>query len=292
ALCASIYEMITCTKTPSSKERQSLDTLVSPSARGVYISPICDAAIMNGLALNPDERIKNATDLYYFLYVYGRDVNATPEGMKKKIKDSSTKVIIDKIKRESLRRKNNRNAFVAIVIITLLGCGIILVGQLGKILKKDDGPIIITDVNGEKDSEITVEDLESYREDFYTYINSERDKQGTGDVDVYYQFENVANECIEELTKMSCNTTEEWNAQITACVTEKMSDAGITNTGWLVLPYTTDFSIGQAYKDATANILAINGDAIGAIDLMNCSKIGISIGVHGDGTIFIIFIYK
>ena len=284
--------MITCTKTPSSKERQSLDTLVSPSARGVYISPICDAAIMNGLALNPDERIKNATDLYYFLYVYGRDVNATPEGMKKKIKDSSTKVIIDKIKRESLRRKNNRNAFVAIVIITLLGCGIILVGQLGKILKKDDGPIIITDVNGEKDSEITVEDLESYREDFYTYINSERDKQGTGDVDVYYQFENVANECIEELTKMSCNTTEEWNAQITACVTEKMSDAGITNTGWLVLPYTTDFSIGQAYKDATANILAINGDAIGAIDLMNCSKIGISIGVHGDGTIFIIFIYK
>lgn len=292
ALCASLYEMITGTKTPSSMERVRLDTLVPPSARGVYISPVCDAAIMNGLTLNPEERIKNATDLYYFLYVYGRDVNATPEGIKKKIKDSSTKVILQKIQAESDRRKNKRNITIALIIIAVLGCGIILVRKLTSSDNQDSTPISITNERGEKDTDITKEDLVAYRDELYDYINDERQAEGINKMRVSSSFEEVCNACIEELINFNASTTAKWNEEITTCVTEEMKNQGISNAGWLVLPYNSDVTIEQIYEDATANIEAINGNITGAIDLMNCGEVGISLGMHSDGTIFFIIIYR
>ena len=292
AICATIYQMITGTKPPSALERKKYDTLMPPSAYGIDISPVCDAAIVNGLAFNHEERIKNATDLYYFLYIYGKDSTSTPEGVKKKINESSTKVIIDKMKKENVRRKNKQRTMVMLVIITVLACGIILVRQIGKIINSQDTPVSITDENGEKDTEITADDLEKYRDELYAYINEERSKAGTEDAVVSPTFENVCNTSIAQIIEYSSESTVEWNDYITKCVTEEMSNSGISNAGWLVIPYDMDFSIEQAYKDANANIKTINEGKEDAIDLQNCGQIGISMGIHSDGTIFVIFIFR
>lgn len=292
AICATIYQIITGTKPPSALERKKEDTLMPPSAFGIDISPVCDAAIVNGLAFNHEERIKNATDLYYFLYVYGKDSTGTPEGVKKKIDESSTKVIIEKMQKENIRRKNKQRTVIMLIIITVLACGIILVRQIGKIINSKDTPVSITNEDGEKDEKITAEDLEECRDELYAYINEERSKEGMGEVTVSSTLETVCNSSVKKIIEYSSTSTEDWNNHIRACVTSEMSDSGIGNASWLVLPYTLDFSVEQAYEDITINIESINGGIEGALDLMNCSKIGISMGINSDGTIFLVLIFK
>jgi serine/threonine protein kinase len=86
ALCAMIYQMITAQKPERSLERarafesangflegQVSSDIYSISAYQVYIPPVQESAIMQGLALDYKVRIKNAGDLYYLLYVYGVD---------------------------------------------------------------------------------------------------------------------------------------------------------------------------------------------------------------------------
>ena len=290
AVCATIYEMITGLKMPSSIERQRSDTFVSPAAKGVRISPVCDAAIINGLAINPDERIKNAGDLYYFLYLYGRDKNATPDGVRKKIRESSTKVIVDKMKKENIRQKNKRNTWIAVIIITILACGIILVRQIGKMMAEDDKPVVLSsDEDSSVKEALTEEDLESYKQELYTYINSEQEEEGKTKAYINEEYENVSNSCIKEFVITSLETQEEWNEKITTCVTKAMNDQGIQDAGWLVLPYANDFTIKQVYEDMADNITTMSS---GSMNLTSCTEIGISVGVHGDGTYFWIIIYK
>lgn len=103
---------------------------------------------------------------------------------KKKIDESSTKVIIEKMQKENIRRKNKQRTVIMLIIITVLACGIILVRQIGKIINSKDTPVFITNEDGEKDEKITAEDLEECRDELYAYINEERSKEGMGEFTV------------------------------------------------------------------------------------------------------------
>lgn len=68
ALCATIYRMITGKVPEESLDRLSEDTLIPPSKLGVNISPNLEAALMHGLAVSYQDRIKDMKELYAALY--------------------------------------------------------------------------------------------------------------------------------------------------------------------------------------------------------------------------------
>ena len=68
ALCATIYRCITGEKPPESMERMREDTLKKPSVYGIQISPSEEAAILGGLEVFAEKRIKTMGELEAKLY--------------------------------------------------------------------------------------------------------------------------------------------------------------------------------------------------------------------------------
>lgn len=296
ALCASVYEIITGIKVQNAKERAETDIVKTPSELGFNVTPIQDAAIMNGLALDSDDRIKNAADLYYFLFVYGNTDNPSGTAMKKIIKESSTKVILDKMQKEKKARKNKKTSMVALVIITVLGCLIILVRQLGDMKQeKNDKPVVITDDGnyGEVDdsSHITEEELKKYREDIYGFINEEREESGGEIVDISSKYEAAASDCAKTCTEVDLSGGN-MNQLLSDAMNTALKDNNLSNVGWVIVTYNTDFSIQQVYEDIKTQITAVNASITNPVDLGNCNGVGISLGVGKDGTYYWVVIYK
>lgn len=71
ALCATIYRCITGYTPPQSIDRCRNDTLLPPSQLGVRITPQQENAIMRGLAVYAENRIRDMKELYACLYSYG-----------------------------------------------------------------------------------------------------------------------------------------------------------------------------------------------------------------------------
>lgn len=290
AMCATLYEIIVGDKMQNVFDRMQLDTYSSLSERGIAISPVIDAVITNGLDMDINQRIKNATDLYYLLYVYGKNVDGTAEGVKKKIRESSTKVLVEKMKKENKRRKYKTIYVAAIVIILLLGSGIILVRSINKNgfrSEKSNGKTETSLGSIEAQDNVCIS-----KEEIYEYINEQRYQQGVKVLSISKDYEVVSENCIYKICDMEYGSTQDWNEAIVACVTDGMSQGNISGAGWLVLPYATDVDVETLYRDATANIEAINGNDEARTNLINCNKMGIATGIHKDGTTFVVIIFK
>lgn len=158
ALCATMYQMITGRKVPPATERINSDGLIPPSALGIQINPIHEAALINGLAVDSTQRIKNATDLYYFMYVYGNEQNASNEGMQKKMHDSSTEVIVEKLKRENSARRSRMMTSIAMAVVVVLGCLMIAFNKFAADKKDKDNAsnptenIVLSEDDKDKDN--------------------------------------------------------------------------------------------------------------------------------------------
>lgn len=299
AVCATLYELMCGYKLPSALDRQRADYLTALSDMGLDISPAINAAIISGLSLDIDARVKNATDLYYLIYVYGRDANATSQGVRNKIDESSTKILMEKIKKENTRRRYRTFYIAAVVLITLLGCGIILVRNINRrsqtpvSISGSDNSISPTGIQGAQTKyEISEDELKLYRDELYDQINVERQKQGIVETEVYPNFENVGNSCVSEMIVNKSTSQSELNSLIQKIVYSKMEEANIKGAGWLVLTEPSKFNAEAMYDEAMDNIARINGEQQGTIDLMNCNRIGISMGVHSDGTLYVVIIYN
>ncbi len=71
ALCATIYRCITGEKPPESMERMREDVLKRPSSFGIQISPSVEAALLAGLEVYAEKRIKTMSELSAKLYDNG-----------------------------------------------------------------------------------------------------------------------------------------------------------------------------------------------------------------------------
>lgn len=290
ALCATVYEMITGIRVMPATERAKYDQVMLPSQMGIPINPIQEAALMNGLAIGIDERIKNATDLYYFFYVYGADPKASQAGMQRKIKESSTKVIIENMKKENVRRKNKTRAIVAVIIITLIGCMIITVRKIGELTggKKSDTQEAIV-LSGDEEIQVDSEkDLETLKTEFYDTLNERRNEEGFGDADVAAELEDAASDCT--LACVEIGETDDWNTALSQELLNSMEENGMENDAVfsLVQMYGTSFSVEDVIDDFLATAKA-NGFST---TLINCSEVGVSIGKDENGLFFWTIYYK
>ena len=71
ALCATIYRCITGEKPPESMDRMREDILKRPSSFGIQISPSVEAALLAGLEVYAEKRIKTMSELSAKLYDNG-----------------------------------------------------------------------------------------------------------------------------------------------------------------------------------------------------------------------------
>ena len=309
ALCAMIYQMITASKPPRSMDREKQENIHSISEYGVSMRPVQEAAIMQGLAMDYRQRIKNAGDLYYLLYVYGADSNASVEGLQKKIRESSTDVITRKMQAEYIRSRNRIRMLIATACVLVAGFLIIAVRVVSENLQESrrDKPVVITEdsnvhvendsaekeTDGQSGSEaLSSEDMEAYRDMLYESINRDRQAAGGTEAALEPAFERAANSCIESCVNITASSQSEWSSKMTEAGTNALAQENIVGAGWWLQAYSSDMSIDGVKSDLYEYVESQNSGIENAIDLMNCTQIGISVGVHPDGTYFWVVIYR
>lgn len=299
ALCATMYYAMTGKLPISPLKREKEDSLQPPSALGVSVEPIVEAAIMYGLELNPDKRIKNASDLYYFLYVYGNSENASPKDMQCKIRQSSTQVIVEKIKKENREKKLRMYVLIVAAVILVIGISFITLKQHVKIARNNKTPVVTNSIvaeertaEDEKIEEASSETLNDLKVQFYDAVDNYREKQDSPSVNQNAEYERMAAEYVEKCVSAAFASTEEWSSALVNFADEVMSSHEAEGVGWLVLPYAADHSVEQVLQDADSSINANSAGVEGSSNLLNCTDIGVDVGVHSDGTYFWAIFYR
>jgi len=252
-----------------------------------------EAAIMYGLEPEAENRIKNAGDLFYFLYVYGNTDSASPKDMQRKIRQSSTQVIVDKIKRESRARKQRMYITAVAAIVLVIGIALITIKNQQRITQNNKTPVVTDTIVAQDDNnEITPAIIDNLKIQFYEKVNDYRTGKGYSQVSSNAEYEKMANEYVEKCVNSGFASTEEWNSALIRFADEIITGHDTQGIGWLVLPYTTDHSIKQVITDADNNINANSAGKENSSNLLTCADIGIGIGIHSDGTYFWAIFYR
>ncbi len=284
ALCSTLYYCLTGCRPDDAENRLRSDGLNPPSDMEEGIDPMTDAVIMNGLALSADDRISNASDLYYFLYKYREEPGSTPDGIRRKVNGSSTKVIMEKLAEEKRGDRWHRNIliFAVAVMVTVFGFsiikGIIWAGtRTTPAVSIEPSEYVPAQTRDEKPKV----DVAAVRDALYGKCGGSRDPE----------LENAANEILEKLVDKNLSTRAEWDQYIVSAVSDVMNIHGLTDTGWYVAPIHADTDIDSIKSEADRRISEVNSGTENALDLNNSPRMGISVGVHEDGTVFVAFLY-
>lgn len=294
AFCATMYYAITGILPPNPQKRAERECLKSFEECGVKGNPLVEAAIMYGMELQPENRIKNATDLYYFLYVYGKSEKASASDMKKKIRESSTKVIVDKIRKENQQKQRRTFVLAVAGILLVIGVLIISLKTHSEIAQKENQPMVAEISNNidNEENKITEEDLQTVKEELYQLVEHYRSENNSFEVNKKQELEQMATALATKCITNNFATSQEWNQAISQYVTEVKTKYQADSVGWLVLPYAANHSVGQVLEDANNNIASINAGVENALDLLSCSELGIGVGIHTDGTWFWVIFYQ
>lgn len=291
ALCTTIYHMMTGIKPDNSIRRSENDTLLRPSELGINISPIAEEALICGMEPKVSDRISNAADLYYFLYTYGQTPGASGADMRRKIRQSSSKVIMDRIAEEKRQDKIKRNIVLVTAVAVVLAVALLILRaviyaghhktpvvsidstQTGDTAYKSDDP---TGKTLDKAIEIS-----GWRDALYENIAVYRDET----------LEKAANAMVSDFVVTDIEDTNGWNEHINHTADKVFTDYGLKDIGWLVLPYHEDTDIAAIRADADKRISEMNKGIKNALDLNTASRVGIAVGIHGDGTVFTVILY-
>ncbi len=299
ALCATMYTIVTGKKVPPATDRAQMDTLMPPSALGVKINPIIEAAIINGLSVKPEDRIKNATDLYYFMYVYSGMENASGSDMEKKIHESQTQVILDKLKEENEKRKKKQLVSILSTIVLLCGIGFSIFQIINK--DKDKGSTTeapteqvgnISDDENINPSVIDSEELAKYRDEMYELINSNREHESKPPATVNDKYQASAEEIVSNTLKEDYTEISEKSNTMNNFAISVRERNMITDTGYVVFPCDKAYTVEEIYNVFVATIADVNESITNAVDLSNCFAVGVAVGCDEEGALYWTLIYK
>ncbi len=138
ALCATIYYCMTNRRLPLVSDRHGNEQIVLPSQLGIQVPAYVEAALEEGLALHPNNRIRSMEELEQKLYsnnqVVKKDVQPVVSKEESNVEAKSVSVqdadgegfrILEEIKKMGERTK--RNAFLSqilIVAVVIVLCGL------------------------------------------------------------------------------------------------------------------------------------------------------------------------
>lgn len=319
ALCASIYRIITGLRVPPATERLKQDTLVSPSAMGIAINPIYESAILRGLTLDASKRIKNATDLYYFLYVYSNETGASDNGIKKKIEESSTEVIMDKMRRQSRARNNKIMAAIAISVIIVLGCMIIAFNHFFKGEDEYKDKTTTSDVTEDRDgaghdinNDVHLQDegdnagnyegddaagVTTLQEELYRFIE-EGNQNPKMEID--REYEKVVSDLVNKAAGNKVKDKYEAVDNINSIIYSS-NISSYVGAGYQAIVFTGNTSVKTVYDYFNQEIAKLNeqykkdnpgSQDLNMADLHNCSAVGVAVVADDAGIYYWMVMYR
>lgn len=310
AFAATFYHCITGVKPLSAIHRKHKDTLQAPSMMGISIDALTEAALMNALEPDPKERIRDAADLYYFLYRYGQEQQATPERMKQKIREAAPEMLLRKIAAEKKRDRNVRYILMGGICVLVIGLALILMRTLADVNRRaQTGATGVTTQQEQTQTAASAElrhttaqapayarpsaeELNTLRETLYACLQDYRAANGVQDAAIDGALEQAATDCVAPLLILSLDTTQEWNDAISESAYRALGENRCKDTGWAVLPVHGQEPAEEVFDGLLAMIDAANASIADPIDLVRCRQCGIAIGVHEDGTLFYALLYR
>ncbi|GEM_PF-3323757 len=259
ALCATIYYVLTGKVPPKSTDRSKNDTLQPLSALANGLTPVEAMVIMQGLKVSAQDRIQNCRDLFYYLYVYAKDTQATEEKLQAML---HSKEIAQKVRsKKKVIRYHKRSKVISGILIAL--CVVATVAYLVSSAMKQQGSgsedvvsdeVITTQAAGGTDNNTaqkqTQKSISELQTTCYQEINHKRAAAGIGEV--------IADETTEQLAiqfaKDIYETTEtDLNTFCTAKAQELQSQYGIDTLAWMVAVEPVNATAKKAVQDLYNN---------------------------------------
>ncbi len=258
AFCATMYYAMTGIPPADVLERVIEDTLVPPSQLGVEISPVQEAALMKGLEINPEDRIQDAKDLYYFLYQFDQ-VEEKSDSLSREIGKKKTDELLTKVKQKDKKRKMQLLQVILIVaIVAMFGIHLFLSG-LSSNAKKETPDV--SKLQASFLQEVLLDSEKTKTEDETLSAMAQTFADVLEDADAKSGWDNVYNDAIEEVRK-------KFPAE---------------NCAWMVIPVTEDLSVEEILEMGLRNENNANA-------FSESTKIGVAVVYHSSGnTFYIVF---
>lgn len=285
ALCATLYFALTGEKPVSAAHRKRGVALPPPSEKGVGTDALTESALLYGMELAPEERIRDAADLYYFFYQYGKEQGASPQRMKAKIKSSMPQVLMEKLAAQKRRERRRNYILFGGLAVLMFGLALLIANE---VLRRQDGgtkePSPVQQVQTTYGTEKTgdAETLAVYRDALYARIAPAREET----------LERTAAECNRAVTVQNHATEEAWTGALKDAMRDAMRANKTEDAGWVVLPVHGSFDAEAVLREIEAQIAMNNRGVENALTLDNAPSAGIDVGAHADGTIFISLLFR
>ncbi len=309
ALCATFYEILTGQKPVGSLERQAGEPMYSPRQYGIGITSEQEQALINGLAIEPDNRIQSAADLYFYLYAQDDTTANASNALHAAIQNShaGSELLMNALEEEKQRRQKGQKIIIAAVAASftiLVALVVILV--VGKPSdntsnQSDNRPDAVT-VSAEPIPSDTfsytqsstegsfVEYDDKLRDQVYDVLATVRASEGSPDVVVNPTYEEVATRIAEQCINTPNPGSDEWNTTIQTFINDELASYGLSQNGWLL------YSCMLTYPESVLEVLEeqidiLNSNASGTITLRNCNSVGIGCRTHANGFKYWIVIF-
>lgn len=302
ALCATIYKCITGQAVPESKGRAMQDTIIPPSAFGIQISPKQEETILAGLAVYPEQRIQNAADLYYRLYVEDSNM-IQPTMARQKTTDAEATYLLKRIELEQKheRKRSNTLTIMAVILAIAVFAIVYVVINGPKNNSGNQNPTAeqVVDnkfdaqdsTNPGQDVEVKEVDLEEYKNKLYNQIVAERG----ADAPTLYVDDTLtaaAKYCSNEAAALTYTDVNDLNAQLSELGTDTLEKFKIPSVSWVITGLNLEYDVAQVKQSIDAQIKANNDVQNGIFDLENCTNIGIGLARAEDGMFYWTIIFN
>lgn len=272
AFCATMYYAMTGYAPDDALDRLYDDCLQKPSELGAQISPVQEVSLMKGLELQPEDRICDAKDLYYFLYMYGQN-NEYSDRLKQNISSKKTEELTRKLdlKRQSDQKK--KWIFIAVAILSVLIFAHFMLQDLIHLRRQQEGPLVFADMSEYEQKEMADEIIEEAIRVHQVYGTLKED----------FELNQKADEVAKVIGKEPIGILDwdEFYREAMEQVYEKDGDEFY----WIIIPVTEETETSNVLQQGLTDK---NNSAI----FEQCDCIGASVVYNPSGYLFYIIILK
>jgi serine/threonine protein kinase len=272
AFCATMYYCMTGHLPESVPERLRGEELLAPSYYGAEISPVQEAALMKGLALEAEERIRDARDLYYFLYMYGQESTSSGK-LRKEIEKKKTDELIDKLKKNDGRRRQRMwLAVCSCVVVLLFGAHFVFISfEAGRSVSR-------AGANAE-----TNIDTAALKQNFYEAAKELHTKKDAGKLNVSGELEKRAESFAKVLETASLAETKNgWEAVYERALAASQTESDTDVAAWMVIPVTESTKPDKVLQTG----LSVESNEK---SFLQCNNIGAAVTETGGYVFYVIF---
>ena len=272
AFCATMYYLMTGQAPDDVLDRMKNDQLEKPSELGIEISPVQEAAIMKGLELSKEDRICDAKDLYFFLYMYGQKIE-NADSMKQSIINKKTDELTQKIK---INESKNKQKKWMIVIAVLIGIAI-----FGHFVLQNAEQLQNQNEENQSFADITSDEKNQLEKDLLEISVGKHSEYGLLEEDA--KLAEMADEVAEMLEEKTPDANG-WNA-LYQSVINSVYEEYEEMFYWVIIPVTqeteADEVFGLGFSNQSNKLL-----------FEQSSMVGISVGYSEEGYLFYVVLMK